>query len=256
MRVTVLGCGPSGGVPLIGNDWGDCDPKNPKNRRRRASILVEDRGARILVDASPDMRLQLLDAGVDRLDAILFTHAHADHCHGIDEVRALNRAMGQSLPIYASPRTMAELQQRFAYIFRPSDPAAGAVFYKPSLNPSLIEGPFEVAGVRAVPFKQDHGFTTSLGFRFGTFAYSTDLVRLDDAGFAALEGIETWLVDCYRRTPHPTHTHLAQTVEWIARVRPRRAILTHMDGQLDYDTLRRELPAGIEPGFDGMVIEL
>jgi len=256
MRVTVLGCGPSGGVPLIGNDWGECDPKNPKNRRRRASILVEDHGARILVDASPDMRVQLLDAGVDRLDAILFTHAHADHCHGIDEVRALNRAMGQSLPIYASPRTMAELERRFAYIFRPSDPAAGAVFYKPSLVPSLIDGPFDVAGVRAVPFEQDHGFTTSLGFRFAALAYSTDLVRLDQAGFAALEGIDTWIVDCYRRTPHPTHTHLAQTLEWIARVKPRRAILTHMDGQLDYETLRRELPAAVEPAFDGMVIEL
>ena len=255
MRVTVLGCGPSGGVPLLGNDWGDCDRANPRNRRRRASILVEHNGAQILVDTSPDMRMQLLDAGVGRLDAILFTHAHADHCHGIDEVRALNRAMGQSLPIFASPKTMAELKQRFSYIFRPSDPAAGAVFYKPSLVPSLIEGPFEVAGVGVVPFEQNHGFTTSLGFRFGAFAYSTDLVSLDETGFAALEGVETWIVDCYRRTPHPTHTHLAQTLQWIARLKPRRAILTHMDVQLDYETLRRELPAGVEPAFDGMAIE-
>src|SRR5690242_13388580 len=186
MKITVLGCGPSGGVPLIGNDWGECDPGNPKNRRRRASILVEDKGAKILVDASPDMRMQLLDADVDRLDAILFSHAHADHCHGIDEVRALNRAMGQSLPIHASSKTMAELKQRFSYLFRPSDPAAGAVFYKPSLSPAVIEGPFEVSGVRVVPFEQNHGFTTSLGFRFGPFAYSTDLVQLDEAGFAAL----------------------------------------------------------------------
>src|SRR5215813_4604590 len=152
MKVTILGCGPSGGVPLIGNDWGDCDPANPKNRRRRASILIQDGRTQILVDASPDMRAQLLDAGVSRLDAIVFTHAHADHCHGIDEVRALNRAMGEAVPIYASQRTLAELKQRFAYIFRPSDPAAGAVFYKPSLVPSVIEGPFAVAGVRVVPF--------------------------------------------------------------------------------------------------------
>ncbi len=255
MRVTILGCGPSGGVPLIGNEWGECDPANPKNRRRRASILVQSGAAQILVDASPDMRLQLLDAGVSRLDAIVFTHAHADHCHGIDEVRALNRAMGQSLPIYAAPGTMTELKQRFSYIFRPSDPAAGAAFYKPSLVPTLIEGPFEVAGVGVVPFTQNHGFTTSLGFRLGRFAYSTDFVRLDDAAFAALEGIETWIVDCYRRTPHPTHTHLAHTLECIARVKPRRAILTHMDGQLDYETLRHELPAGVEPAYDGMVIE-
>ena len=256
MKVTILGCGPSGGVPLIGNDWGACDPGNPRNRRRRASVLVESGGTKILVDASPYMRAQLLDAGVDRLDAIVFTHAHADHCHGIDEVRALNRAMGQSVPIYASPKTMGELKQRFSYIFRPSDPAAGAVFYKPSLIPTVIEGPFEVGEARVVPFEQNHGFTTSLGFRFGGFAYSTDAVALDEAAFAALEGVETWIVDCYRRTPHPTHTHLAQTLRWIARVKPKRAILTHMDVQLDYETLRRELPAGVEPGYDGLVIDL
>jgi len=256
MRVTILGCGPSGGVPLIGNDWGDCDPGDPKNRRRRASILLEHEGAQILVDASPDMRAQLLDAGVSRLDAILFTHAHADHCHGIDEVRALNRAMAQPIQIYAAPATLAELKQRFSYIFRPSNPAAGAVFYKPSLLPTAIEGPFEVAGVGAVPFAQDHGFSTTLGFRFGALAYSTDVVALDEAAFVALEGAETWIVDCYRRTPHPTHSHLARTLEWIGRVKPKRAVLTHMDVQLDYETLRRELPAGVEPAYDGMTIEL
>lgn len=255
MKVTILGCGPSGGVPLLGNDWGDCDPANPKNCRRRASILLEDGAAQILIDTSPDMRAQLLDAGVGRLDAILFTHAHADHCHGIDEVRALNRAMGQPIPIHASAKTFAELKKRFDYIFRPQDPAAGAVFYKPSLTPTLIDGPFEVAGVRVVPFLQDHGFSQTLGFRFGALAYSTDVVGLDAAAFAALEGVETWIVDSYRRTPHPTHSHLAQTLEWIARVRPRRAILTHMDVQLDYETLRRELPRGVEPGYDGMEIE-
>jgi phosphoribosyl 1,2-cyclic phosphate phosphodiesterase len=254
VKVTILGCGPSGGVPLIGNDWGECDPGNPKNQRRRASILVQQDGAQILVDASPDMRMQLLDAGVSRLDAILFTHAHADHCHGIDEVRALNRAMSQPIPIYAAAATLAELKLRFNYIFRPSDPAAGAAFYKPSLLPTVIDGPFEVAGVRAVPFAQNHGFSTTLGFRFGALAYSTDVVELDDPAFAALEGLETWIVDCYRRTPHPTHSHLERTLEWIARVKPKRAILTHMDVQLDYETLRRELPGGVEPAHDGMVI--
>jgi phosphoribosyl 1,2-cyclic phosphate phosphodiesterase len=256
MRVTILGCGPSGGVPLLGNDWGDCNPANPKNRRRRASILVEDRGSRLLVDTSPDMRAQLLDAGVGHLDAILFTHAHADHCHGIDEVRALNRAMGKPIPIHASAATLEELRRRFAYIFRPQDPAAGAVFYKPALLPSVIEGPFDAAGVGVVPFAQDHGFSQTLGFRFGALAYSTDAVGLDDDAFAALEGVETWIVDSYRRTPHPTHSHLAQTLDWIARVRPKRAVLTHMDVQLDYDTLRRELPTGVEPGYDGMTIDV
>jgi phosphoribosyl 1,2-cyclic phosphate phosphodiesterase len=188
MKATILGCGGSGGVPLIGNDWGECDPANPRNRRRRASILIEQDNAQILVDASPDMRMQLLDAGVCRLDAILFTHAHADHCHGIDEVRALNRAMGQPIPIYAAPATLAELKQRFGYIFRPSDPAAGATFYKPALIPTAIEGPFEVAGVRAVPFGQNHGFSTTLGFRFGDLAYSTDVVGLGRRGLCGARG--------------------------------------------------------------------
>jgi phosphoribosyl 1,2-cyclic phosphate phosphodiesterase len=256
MKVTILGCGPSGGVPMIGEDWGACDRSNLRNRRRRASILVQERGATLLVDTSPDMRLQLLDAGIGRLDAILFTHAHADHTHGIDEVRALNRAMGEPMPIYASAETLTELRQRFAYIFRPQDPAAGAVFYKPALIPNTIDGPFEIAGVAVTPFAQDHGFSKTLGFRFGAVAYSTDVVNLDEGAFAALAGVQVWIVDCYRRTPHPTHTHLARTLEWIDRVRPKRAILTHMDRELDYDTLCRELPAGVEPAYDGLKIEL
>jgi len=256
MKVTILGCGPSGGVPMIGEDWGACDRSNPRNRRRRASILVQERGATLLVDTSPDMRLQLLDAGIGRLDAILFTHAHADHTHGIDEVRALNRAMGEPMPIYASAETLTELRQRFAYIFRPQDPAAGAVFYKPALIPNTIDGPFEIAGVAVTPFAQDHGFSKTLGFRFGAVAYSTDVVNLDEGAFAALAGVQVWIVDCYRRTPHPTHTHLARTLEWIDRVRPKRAILTHMDRELDYDTLCRELPAGVEPAYDGLTAEV
>jgi phosphoribosyl 1,2-cyclic phosphate phosphodiesterase len=256
MKVTILGCGPSGGVPMIGEDWGACDRSNLRNRRRRASILVQERGATLLVDTSPDMRLQLLDAGIGRLDAILFTHAHADHTHGIDEVRALNRAMGEPMPIYASAETLTELRQRFAYIFRPQDPAAGAVFYKPALIPNTIDGPFEIAGVAVTPFAQDHGFSKTLGFRFGAVAYSTDVVNLDEGAFAALAGVQVWIVDCYRRTPHPTHTHLARTLEWIDRVRPKRAILTHMDRELDYDTLCRELPAGVEPAYDGLTAEV
>src|SRR5262249_53787565 len=157
---------------------------------------------------------------------------------------------------YASAGTLAELKQRFAYIFRPSDPAAGAVFYKPSLVPSVIEGPFAVAGGGGVPFTPDHGFSPTLGLRTRALAYSPYLLALDEAGFAALAGVETWIVDCYRRTPHPTHTHLARTLEWIARLRPKRAILTHMDVQLDYETLCREVPGGVEPAYDGMVIDV
>jgi len=256
MRTTILGCGPSGGVPLIGNDWGACDPGNPRNRRRRASVLIEEGGAVILIDTSPDMRAQLLDVGTARIDAIFYTHAHADHTHGIDEIRGLNRASGQPIPIYASAETLAEIRKRFSYIFAPVNPGYATTFYKPALVLHTIEGPFAAAGVAVTPFIQDHGFIKTLGFRFHRLAYSTDVVRLDEAAFAILAGIDTWIVDCYRREPQPTHTHLAQTLEWIDRVKPRRAILTHMDRTLDYESLRRELPPGVEPAYDGMVIEV
>ncbi len=256
MRITLLGCGPSWGVPRIGGDWGACDPANPRNRRRRVSLLVEENGARLLVDTSPDLREQLLDADVRGLDAVLFTHAHADHLHGIDDLRSVNRLIGKPLPIYADAGTLEEIRERFGYVFTPVRPEAKAAFYKPVLEPVTITGPFTVAGIAVTPFAQDHGFSATLGFRFGRFAYSTDVIRLDAAAFAALEGVETWIVDCIRRAPHVTHSHLEQTLDWIARVRPRRAILTHMDESLDYETLSRALPAGVEPGYDGLSFEV
>jgi phosphoribosyl 1,2-cyclic phosphate phosphodiesterase len=256
MRVTMLGCGPSWGVPQIGDDWGACDPANPKSRRRRVSVLVEDGGATILVDTSPDLREQLLSAKVRRVDAVLFTHAHADHLHGIDDLRGVNRLMKKPIHIYVGPETLAAIRERFGYVLTPHRGHSGPGFYKPVLEQVVIAGPFTVAGVRVVPFVQDHGFSKTLGFRFGSFAYSTDVVELDEAAFAALAGVEVWIVDCLRREPHVTHSHLAKTLQWIARVRPRRAILTHMDESLDYAALTRELPAGIEPGYDGLVIEL
>ena len=256
MRVTMLGSGPSWGVPRIGGEWGACDPANPRNRRRRCSLMVEEGGARILVDTSPDMREQLLDAGVSALDAVLLTHAHADHLHGIDDLRTVNRLMGRAIPLYADAATLEEVERRFGYIFTPINPAARASFYKPALERRIIAGPFDAAGVAVTPFVQDHGFSTTLGFRFGRFAYSTDVIELDDTAFAALAGVEVWIVDCIRRAPHVTHSHLEKTLGWIERVRPRRAVLTHMDESLDYATLCAELPAGVEPGYDGLAIEL
>lgn len=256
MRVTMLGSGPSWGVPRIGGDWGACDPSNAKNRRRRVSILVEEGGSVLLVDTSPDLREQLLDTGSTRVDAVLFTHCHADHTHGIDDVRSINRMMGKPLPIYADPFTMSELKARFRYIFSPIDEQAKTAFYKPAVEPHEIDGPFAAAGIAVVPFVQDHGFSRTLGFRFGRFAYSTDVLTLDEAAFEALAGVEVWIVDCIRRAPHPTHSHLARTLDWIARVKPRRAIFTHMDQSLDYASLQRELPPGVEPGYDGLVIEV
>lgn len=254
MRVTILGCGGSTGVPAIGNRWGACDPADPKNHRRRASILVETQGTRILVDTTPDLREQLLDAQVSRLDAVLYTHAHADHSHGIDELREICRLMDAPVPIFADAKTLDDLQQRFAYCFTPL--TQEAIYYKPVLVPHVIDGRFRVGPVEVVPFEQDHGFSTSQGFRFGRFAYSTDVVRLDEAAFAALEGIDVWVVDCVRVDPHPVHAHLPLTLSWIERVKPRRAILTHMNNTLDYQALSRRLPPGVEPGYDGLMIDV
>jgi phosphoribosyl 1,2-cyclic phosphate phosphodiesterase len=254
MRVTVLGCGPSTGVPVIGGNWGRCDPNDRRNRRRRVSVLVEIGGTAILIDTSPDLREQLLDAGVDRIDAVVLTHAHADHLHGIDDLRSVNRLMGSAIPLYADAKTLTEIGSRFGYVLKPVEEPGR--FYKPTLTPHEIVGPFEVRGISVVPFAQDHGFSVTLGLRIGGFAYSTDVTELDDNAFAALEGVELWIVDCLRREPHPTHSHLAKTLSWILRVRPGRAVLTHMDQSLDYCELSSELPSGVEPGCDGLVIEL
>jgi len=259
MKVTVLGCGASTGVPAVGPNWGECDPSDPRNRRRRVSLLVEaGRGeagnVAILIDTSPDLREQLIDARVRRVDAVLMTHAHADHLHGIDDIRQLNRIMQAAIPLWADAKTLAEIRRRFGYALEPT-PEAGQ-FYRPTLEPREITGRFAVGDVPVVPFAQSHGFSTTLGFRIGRMAYSTDVTELDEAAFAALAGIELWIVDCMRRAPHPTHSDLDKTLGWIARVRPRRAVLTHMDQSLDYRTLAAELPPGVEPGRDGLVIDL
>jgi phosphoribosyl 1,2-cyclic phosphate phosphodiesterase len=254
VKVTMLGCGGSGGVPALGNRWGECDPGNPKNRRRRCSVLVEAGGTVLLIDTSPDCRAQLLDADVQRLDAVLYTHPHADHLHGIDELRGINRLMRRPVPIWANAATLAQIAERFGYALKALEP--GSSFYKPALEPHEIKGPFRVGALEIVPFDQDHGFSTTLGFRIGAFGYSTDVVELDDRAFETLAGIELWIVDCLRREPHPTHSHLEKTLRWIERLKPRRAILTHMDPVLDYETLRAELPPGVEPGYDGLAVAL
>ncbi|MEZ5666783.1 MAG: MBL fold metallo-hydrolase [Alphaproteobacteria bacterium] len=241
MRVTVLGCGGSSGVPLATGDWGACNPRNPRNRRRRASILVRsERGTRILVDASPDLREQALSVGgLPQLDAVLFTHAHADHCHGIDDLRALTAGRAP-LAACADPDTLAILHRRFGYGFVE---IAGLDSYGPRLAGAAIAGPFSVGDVDVVPFWQEHGPRRSLGFRFGPIAYSTDLNQLDETAFAILDGVDVWIVDCLRMEPHGTHSHFAQTLDWIARVRPRRAILTHMNHTMDYDTVAALCPS-------------
>ena len=252
MQVTVLGCGGSGGVPMATGDWGDCNPGNPRNRRRRASILVEsDTGTRILVDASPDLREQLLAlGGVRHLDAVVFTHAHADHCHGIDDLRALTYG-AMPLAAMADPETLSVLRSRFGYGFVE---VAGLDAYGPRLCGAEIAGPFQVGDITVTSFWQSHGRRRSLGFRFGSIAYSTDVNDLNDAAFKALEGVDIWIVDCLRMKPHPTHSHFAQTLAWIERVGPRRAVLTHMNQSMDYDAVAALCPSGVEPGYDGLVV--
>ncbi len=250
----MLGCGASTGVPAVGPDWGRCDPNDRRNRRRRASVLVEVGGVIILIDTSPDLREQLLDARVARIDAVLLTHAHADHLHGIDDLRSVNRLMRSAIPLFADRKTLAEIARRFDYVFRPIEEPGR--YYKPTLVPHEITDVFEICGIPIVPFVQDHGFSTTLGFRIGAFAYSTDVTELDGHAFATLEGVELWIVDCLRRDPHPTHSHLAKTLSWIARIGPQRAVLTHMDQNLDYRELSAELPEGVEPGRDGLVVAL
>lgn len=254
MKVTMLGCGASMGVPSVGLGWGACDPADPRNRRRRVSLLIEAHGKTILIDMSPDLREQLIEAKVTRLDAIVMTHAHADHLHGIDEVRGINRAMRAQIPVYGDAGTIRQIEQRFGYALQP--PPRDGFFYAPCLKPIPINGPFAAAGLPIVPFAQDHGFSTTLGFRIGAFGYSTDVVELDEAAFDVLAGIDVWIVDCLRYEPHPTHSHLAKTLTWIERVKPKRAILTHLDRPLDYRELAAQLPAGVEPGIDGLSVEL
>ncbi len=252
MKVTILGCGSSMGVPLVGDHWGDCDPVEPKNRRLRASILVEEGPTRLLVDTGPDLRQQLLTAGVTSVTAILYTHAHADHLHGIDDVRGLNLGMGTTIDAYADAATLKIIRERFGYVFQA---LKGDYFYKPTLVPKTIDGPFEVGGMRIQPFEQDHGFSKTLGFRIGGIAYSTDVVNLDETAFGILAGVDLWIVDAFRIEPHVTHTHLAKTLEWIERVKPKRAVLTHMSQWMDYRRLKATLPAHVEPAYDGMVLE-
>jgi phosphoribosyl 1,2-cyclic phosphate phosphodiesterase len=250
----LLGCGTSSGVPRVGNDWGQCDRDEPRNRRSRASILVEHDKSRILVDTSPDLRDQLLDAEVSDIEAVIWTHDHADHCHGIDDLRQLYFARGRPVAGYARQATLDLLHRRFGYAFE------GKGGYPAVVDGHLLPNHMNLAGLSIRAVDQPHGPITSAGLRFDaggrSIGYSTDFNHLTDEMALLFTGLDVWVVDALRRKPHPTHSHLNDTLKWIRELRPGRAVLVHMDGSMDYRTLCAELPQGVEPGFDGLEIEL
>ena len=255
MKLTVLGCGASGGVPMISSGWGRCDPTNPRNRRRRPSVLIEIDGKTILVDTGPDMREQLLGVGVNHLSAVLFTHAHADHCHGIDDLREVNRAMRGPVDAYGSETTLNDIEARFDYIFEPVDPSATSI-YKPWLIPHVVSGRFNIDGIAIEALDQDHGFSRTTGYRIGSLAYCTDVWEFPPESFERLYNLDYWIVGCLLNEPHPTHAHVEKIIAWAEILKPRHVILTHMCPRLDYATLRSTLPHNIEPAYDGMVLQI
>jgi phosphoribosyl 1,2-cyclic phosphate phosphodiesterase len=258
LRFTILGCGSSGGVPRLGGLWGECDPSNPRNTRRRCSMLIEresgDGITRVLIDSSPDLRAQLLDAGIATLDAVVYTHSHADHVHGIDDLRMIVFNMRKRLPVWADGDTQNALYSRFGYAFvQPEDSP-----YPPILDMHTIDGAFTIGGaggeITLTPFQVRHGAIDALGFRIGDLAYLPDVVEIPEEVWPTLAGLDCWVLDALRRTPHPTHAHLDLALEWITRAAPRRAVLTNMHIDMDYATVAAETPAHVTPAFDGMVI--
>jgi len=262
LKITILGCGCSTGVPRADGYWGNCDPNNPKNRRSRCSALfraykdADTPPTSLLIDTSPDFREQAIRAQLTHLDAVLWTHDHADQTHGIDDMRALAAMGKRQIPGYMDAVTRASLTHRFGYVF------TGKLGYPPICTPEAlpplgeswaIDG--QGGPVPVTTFDQAHGPIRSVGYRIGDVAYSSDISDLPESSFAALEGLKVWIVDCLRHAPHPTHAHLNKTLAWIARVKPERAILTNMHQELDYEALRQILPAGVEPAYDQMVIE-
>jgi len=261
LKFTILGCGSSGGVPRPALGWGDCDPANPKNRRRRTSLLIERRDGqggqgvtRVLVDTSPDLREQLIDSEVDWLDGVLYSHEHADHTHGIDDLRALFLKRQRRVDVYLDDATAAMMQTRFGYCFA-SPPGSD---YPPIVTAHrLVAGtPVNLSGeggpIAVLPYLQDHGDMPSLGFRFGNVAYSCDLSGIPETSLPALADLDVWLVDALRYRPHPSHFSLDDALNWIERLKPRQAILTNLHADLDYEALRGKLPVHVVPAFDGM----
>lgn len=248
MKITILGCGSSGGVPLITGDWGVCDSHNTYNRRRRVSVLIQHQDKNILIDTSPDLRQQLLDAHVTHIDAVIYTHGHADHIFGLHELRYYKK--NAPIPVYGDAETLRILKRSFDYAFKANDP-----LYEPFVTDHTFEAtPFTVQGIEVTPFPQDHVTATSWGFRIGNFAYSTDFKTIPNSSLDMLKDLDLWIVDCLRFDEHPTHSHFEATRDLIRMIQPKRAILTHMNHHMDYDVVLSACDEGTEPAHDGMII--
>ena len=258
LSFTILGCGSSGGVPRLGGNWGDCDPTNRKNERSRCSLLVQLNSmhgtTKVLIDTSPDMRSQLLKANVGKLDGVVYTHEHADHVHGIDDLRMIFFNMRQRINVWADAKTQKQLLQKFGYTFVQADGSP----YPPILEMSTIEGQFSIQGeggeIVFHPFEVKHGTITSLGFRINDVTYIPDISEMNDDAWGQISKTKIWILDALRRTPHQSHTHLSQSLEWIKKSGVKKGILTNMHIDMDYETLKNELPENVEPAYDGMKI--
>lgn len=258
LTITVLGCGSSGGVPRIGGHWGDCDPQNPKNTRRRCSLLVSRTTpagtTRVLIDTSPDLRAQLIDAGIGELDAVVYTHAHADHVHGLDDLRQVVFNTGKRLPVWADGATQDALLSRFGYAFVQPEGSS----YPPILDLHTIRGDVTIEGaggaITLTPFEVEHGSIDALGFRVGDLAYLPDVSDIPDAAWATLHGLDCFIIDALRRKPHPTHAHLDKALEWLEKSGAKTGVLTNMHIDLDYEEVMAETPENVVPAHDGLVI--
>ena len=262
MHFTILGCGSSPGVPRIGGDWGNCDPNNPKNRRRRASLLIEKFGADgktvVVVDTGPDFREQMIGANIGSADAVIYTHSHADHIHGIDDLRSFVINTRERVQVWADKVTSDRLHESFGYCFKtPEGSYYPAILEEHRITagkPFVIEG--KGGSIEIMPFEQLHGGIISLGFRIGALAYCSDVSGFDERALPHLNDLDIWIIDALQYKEHPSHLNLVQTLEWIDKLKPGRAILTHMHTPLDYQTVMNETPDHVEPAYDGMILKI